>query len=381
MPYRHLLFAAQDMPMNIVLIEDSELQREVVRAYMREILPHKSKFTSAETAGEGLAILAREPNTHCLLLDLHLPDRDGLSVMEEVRVHYPHLPVIILTGDTDRATALRCLKAGAQDYLVKGEYTLDSLERAVRYAIERHATLDALQKERDLSSMQKQFISLVSHEFRTPLSIISSAVQIMELKLDDDAKQIIAPQTKKITRAIDRLAGLMDNVLMLNRMEDGQMAFHPHTIDLAALVKLMAATMQEWVGEGRIQIEGEWPDQFYGDGKLIDYILSNLVANALKYSPAESSVVIRGMPQSTQFVMHIEDKGYGIPAEELAKIGTRFFRSETTRHIAGTGLGLFLARRFVELHGGHLYICSTEGEGTTVQLTFPVRAKKTRQTA
>lgn len=381
MPYRHLLFAAQDMPVNVVLIEDSVLQREVVGAFMHQILPQKSKFSSAETAQEGLAILAREPNTHCLLLDLHLPDRDGLSVMEEVRVTYPHLPVIILTGDADRMTALRCLKAGAQDYLVKGEYTLDSLERAVRYAIERHATLDALQKERDLSSMQKQFISLVSHEFRTPLSIISSAVQIMELKLDSDAKQIVAPQTKKIARAIDRLAGLMDNVLMLNRMEDGQMAFHPHAIDLAALVKLMAATMQEWVGEGRIQLEGEWPDQFYGDGKLIDYILSNLVANALKYSPPETSVIIRGMHQSGQFVIHIEDKGAGIPADELAKIGTRFFRSETTRHIAGTGLGLFLARRFIELHGGQMYICSSEGEGTIVQLSLPIYSKQTHQIA
>lgn len=374
-----LLFPERAEPLHLLVVYDQEFDRTMICSRLREVAPEGTIIVEADSGEETMLALASTPTPFdCVLLDMNLPDIHGVDLTTMILGARPELSIVMITVEADMDKALKCLKAGAQDFLIKGEYNNMGLYRSVRYAMERHrASLEnfrlneALSRERELSSAQKEFIHLVSHEFRTPIAIISGASQLLAAKAPQLHKGAGAAQFKKIDDSVKRLVGLLDNVLRLSMVEEGKEVFAPAMFDMTEAIHGTVDCFDEArVDWNRMQS----PTHYYGDKRLIEYALHNVIGNGLKFSPAECAVSIQLTSLPSGLEIAVTDKGAGMSPEAIARAGEKFHRDKRTSHIEGTGLGLHLARRFIEYHSGKISFESEQGQGTTVKLFFPFEA-------
>lgn len=237
------------------------------------------------------------------------------------------------------------------------------------------AELDqALKKEKELCGLQRQFVSMVSHEFRTPLAIIDGNAQRLtrrpETATPDNLKKVVG----KIRTSVKRLTELMESVLVAARLEDSQIRFEPGPCSLANLIEEICSSHGEIYTNHKITSDlSRLPGQIIGDRKLLRQVFSNLISNAVKYSPDATEIWIDGRTDNHgNAVVTVRDEGVGIPAAELDKLFKRFFRASTSAGIMGTGIGLHLVKAMVDMHGGQVDIASTEGEGSTFSILLPI---------
>jgi signal transduction histidine kinase len=374
-----LPFPESDHPLHLLVVDDQAFDRAMICTRIREVAPENTIVVDVANGEETLAAI-REATIpfDCVLLDMNLPDIHGVELVSMIHALKPELSIVMVTIEADMDKALTCLKAGAQDFLIKGEYSNIGLYRSVRYAIERHRAAienmrlkQDLARERELSAAQKDFIHLVSHEFRTPIAIISGAMQLLAAKAPELREGVGAPQFKKVDSAISRLIGLLDNVLRLSLVEDGKEVFTPTMFDIRAAIDSVA----ECFDAARIQVaKMENPVHYLGDQRLMEYALHNVIGNAAKFSPADSPIRVRLIAIQQAIEIIVTDEGPGMSPEMIARAGEKFYRDSATSHIEGTGLGLHLARRFIEYHRGHLIFESSKGQGTTVRMVFPYEA-------
>lgn len=238
---------------------------------------------------------------------------------------------------------------------------------------ELHEQREALSRERQVNQLQRQFVSMVSHEFRTPLSIIDGNARRIGRHIDPPRPERIGEGVEKIRAAVQRLGELMESLLDGARLEEGKIAFAPCPLHLRDLLAEIIGNHAEVNPGYRIVAELDGlPDRITGDPKLLRQVFSNLLSNAIKYSPDSKTVWVTGesLPSGDAKIV-VEDRGIGIPEQELAKLFERFFRASTSTGIAGSGIGLHLARQFVELHGGSIEARSTVGEGSSFSVTLP----------
>lgn len=363
-------------PLHILVVDDQNFDRTMIANRLREVAPADTHITECNSGEAALDAISRTGNDYdCVLLDMNLPDIHGVELTTQMLSLKPELTIVMITVEADMDKALKCLKAGAQDFLIKGEYTNIGLYRAMRYAMERHAAAHenirlnkALDRERELTTVQKEFIHLVSHEFRTPIAIISGAAQLLATKAPALSEGDGKPQFRKIHSAVARLVGLLDNVLRLSMLEEGKEVFSPEWFDVGT----MAKEVVECFEQPRITCDaGVNPIRYYGDQRLVEYALHNLISNALKYSAEDAPVRVIIAPQAEGIQISVIDQGAGMSADAVARMGEKFHREAHTSHIEGTGLGIHLARRFAEYHQGSLRFESALGEGTTVHLFLP----------
>ncbi len=234
----------------------------------------------------------------------------------------------------------------------------------------------ALNAEKELSGRQRQFVSMVGHEFRTPLAIIDGNAQRILRRRDKITPDGLTSAVEKIRTAVVRLTELMESVLSAARLEAGAIKFEPRASSPKSMILEIAANHQEVNPRYKLMMDVDrLQDQFVMDDKLIRQVVSNLVSNAIKYSPEGSRVWISGAPTADGGLsISVRDEGVGIPASELDRVFERFFRASTSTGIAGTGIGLNMAKTLVEMHGGTVELASQEGQGTTFYIKLPCRA-------
>ncbi len=232
----------------------------------------------------------------------------------------------------------------------------------------------ALALERELGDLKMNFVSMVSHEFRTPLEVIVSSTDILDRYLD----RLPAPERTEHLRAIQdsvkRMSGMMEDVLLLGRFESERQQFRPDDLHLAACCRRL-------VDEMRSATSGKCPIEFtlaadlplaHADGGLLRHILTNPISNAVKYSAAGSPVRLNLAREGADAVFRIEDRGLGIPTADQAHLFEAFHRGRNVGQISDTGLGLVIVKRSVELHGGRIEFISKERGGTTFIVRLPV---------
>jgi signal transduction histidine kinase len=234
--------------------------------------------------------------------------------------------------------------------------------------------LKALAREKELSQLKSNFISMVSHEFRTPLGVILSSADILAAYFDKLAPAERQEQLYSIQKNTKRMAGLMEEVLLLGMVEAGKMDFKPAAIDLRGFCnrlidELLSATDRKCPMHfvSASVLEGALADE-----RLLQHIFTNLLANAVKYSSAGSPVYFEIQREGNDAVCRIRDLGIGIPEPDLAWMFNAFHRGRNASHLPGTGLGLSIVKRCVELHLGKVKIESTVGQGTTVTVRLPL---------
>jgi two-component system OmpR family sensor kinase len=251
-----------------------------------------------------------------------------------------------------------------------------ALATSQRRLLDQAAALEeGLENERRLTEQQRDFVSMTSHEFRTPLTIIDGHAQRL-IKMQDrlDAADA-AERGARIRSAVQRITNIMDSLLGASRVFDGRAAFHPCDLDPGALLRDACQAHRD-ANRGAVIIEdfGSLPATINGDPKLLFHAFSNLISNAIKYSPATSPTEVKAREEDGWLVVQVRDHGIGIPARDRVRLFERYFRGSNATSIAGTGVGLHLVSIVVALHRGEVHVESLEGVGSRFVVRLPLPA-------
>ncbi|WP_293338914.1 ATP-binding protein [Microcoleus sp. CAWBG58] len=234
--------------------------------------------------------------------------------------------------------------------------------------------LKALAREKELSELRAKFVTMVSHEFRTPLTTIQFSAGLLQDYSAKWSEEKKSTHFVRIQLAIKRMTELLEDILVIGKIEANTLPFQPTSLNLEKFCRHL-------VEEQQLNDSNQHPIAFIHEGgnsdaqmdeKLLRQMLGNILSNAIKYSPAGSSVSLRLNCQNGKAVFQVQDQGIGIPQADIERILETFYRATNVGTISGTGLGLAIVKRAVELHDGKLAIESQEGKGTTFTITLPL---------
>ena len=368
-----------DQATRVLLIEDNPGDADLVRLRLVESKA-LVEVNCVERLSDGMASLSEHPPS-VVLLDLNLPDSHGAETFRTVLAHSPDVPVVILSGQDDEGLAVKAVHQGVQDYLIKGDITSKQLERAMRYAVERQALLRSLEITRKQQlEFKNQFLSHVSHELRTPLTCIHQYVTIL---LDGLAGPLAPEQNdhlKTVLKSVNQLHAMIRDLLEATRAESGKIRVEPRCISIGELVQQAVTMMRPIAGEKQVGMEIGLDSRIplvHADPDRILEVLINLTDNAIKFTSPEGSVMVRAcMVEADEDAVYVSvtDTGRGIHPDAKALIFERLYQDPELidNNRTGLGLGLFICRELVKLHGGKIWVASEPGQGSTFTFTLPV---------
>jgi PAS domain S-box-containing protein len=234
--------------------------------------------------------------------------------------------------------------------------------------------LGALQREKELSEMKSRFVSIASHELRTPLATILSSSELLEHYSDGLSAEDKLKMLHGIQGAVKRMNAMIEDVLVIGKAEAGALQFEPRPVDLAELCHKVVDELRPGVAKQHvIRFEQQFERGSLNlDEKLLRHILTNLLSNAVKYSAAGSTVSLQLTEDDGQALMEVGDNGIGIPVEDQARLFESFHRASNVGTRQGTGLGLVIVKKAVELHGGTISIDSKADAGTRISVRLPL---------
>jgi signal transduction histidine kinase len=239
-----------------------------------------------------------------------------------------------------------------------------------------------LLQERNINELQRQFVALASHEFRTPLAIIDGAAQRLLRAKGEMPSQFVREKAEQIRSSVLRIVDLMESILAASRMENGAIQIRYEQCPLKAMIETCCHRQSSISKSHRILLNiDSLPEYMEGDKLALEQVFSNLLSNAVKYAPGNPDIHVSGSSEGDVIRVVVQDNGVGIDADDVPKIFQRYFRARTSTGIPGTGIGLHLVKQIVELHQGLIEIESQKGKGTSLIVTLPIRQKTLLQSA
>jgi PAS domain S-box-containing protein len=233
---------------------------------------------------------------------------------------------------------------------------------------------NALVRERELGELKSRFVSMTSHEFRTPLSTIQSSAELIERYHDRLSIDKQLTHLNRIQTSVEQMTQMLNDILLFGEAESGKLEFNPISMDLVQLCRKLVEELQLNVKNGSvIALTTNCPSLVTNiDEKLLRRIFGNLLSNAIKYSPSGSTVQFDLTGFNDRVIFKIQDQGIGIPPEDQFHLFEPFHRATNVGTIQGTGLGLAIVKQCVDLHGGEISVTSGVGQGTTFSVTLPL---------
>lgn len=237
--------------------------------------------------------------------------------------------------------------------------------------------IQAIERERELRELKSDFVSMASHEFRTPLTAIFSSTELLQHYGNIWSEDKKLKHYHRIEAAVQRMTGLLDDVLLYSKAEAGKLTFNPAPIILKNLCNDLVEELQLGIGinHNLTFFCSELCNNACMDEKLLLHILTNLLSNAIKYSPANSTIIFNCSCEQKEVIFEIKDEGIGIPIEDQEQLFESFHRAKNVGDTPGTGLGLAIVKKSVELHSGSITVESQVGVGTTFRVTLPLNSK------
>ncbi len=232
----------------------------------------------------------------------------------------------------------------------------------------------ALEQEKELSELKSRFVSMTSHEFRTPLTTILSSAELLEYYSDKWTQEKKVRHLQRIQNAVKQMTHLLNDVLLIGKAEAGMLEFNPHPLNLPQFCLSLVEEFQLGANDQHRVIFTHRTQDLNAcmDEKLLRHIFSNLLSNAIKYSPPDSTIQFELVCQDGEAIFQIQDQGIGIPPEDQQRLFETFHRASNVGQIQGTGLGLAIVKKSVDLHGGKIRVNSVVGVGTTFTITVPI---------
>jgi len=238
---------------------------------------------------------------------------------------------------------------------------------------ERQDVLQSLERERELNSLKNRFISLVSHEFRTPLTVILSSAELLEHYGGKWPEERRVQHLRKIHTAVTVMTSLLDNVGLYGRAESGSLENRVESFDASAMVAEMVGDLQMTLPvEQTLSFEDHAQERLvHADPRLLKHILANLLGNAVRFSPHATPVEVLSKWEYDSWILEIRDRGIGIPPQDDGRIWERFQRGSNVGSIPGTGLGLAIVRRCAEIMHAKVELSARDGCGTVSRVELP----------
>ena len=394
------LLIVDDLPENLVALE------ALIRA------PGRSVFR-AQSAEDALALLL-EHEFALAIVDVQMPGMNGFELAEMMRgtERTRHIPLIFVSAaGRERNYAFQGYESGAVDFLHKPldphaviskvnvfvdlhrhrkalRHEMELLAHAHRKQEELVVQLQVTQRELERAvRMRDDFMSMVSHELRTPLNTLYLEAQLRQLHVSKGnlaafAADRLPAMIERDQRQIRNMVRLIDDMLDVTRMRKDALSIQPKPTDLAQLARAVVENLRQQAEAAGSEISLQAPAELPGvwDEFRIEQVLTNLLTNALRYGggrPVEMVVAQVGAGEDGFARVSVRDRGIGIAAEDQARIFEQFERTEHSRkHAAGLGLGLYITRQIVDLHGGRIGVESAPGEGSTFSVELPLAAPR-----
>lgn len=397
-----------DCLIRVLLVDDAEDDYIFTRQILTKIPAFRVQLDWVNSFQSAVDAINQKQHD-IYLLDYHLGQHDGLELLQKISL--PKAPTFLLTGVADRVIDLEAMRLGVAGFLRKDEMSVESLDRALRYALkqkqieqvlqENNELLEAmveqrtaelrqrnqeliqlqeqlkksLEKEQHLNQLQSQLLSSIAHEFRTPLMVISGAAELIEMRLENNPQPWLDRQLLKINDGVQRITNVLENATFLALVDSQSLTFQPSLLNLTELCQSL---IENWPLPSRhhrltFHTEGDaYPVRV--DGFYWKQLMKNLLSNALGFSPEGGVVSCQLMYQTQGCIFQIRDRGIGIPAAEQTHIFDRFYRASNANSIPGTpgaGLGLAVVKQIVQGILGKITVESAPQAGTEISIHLP----------
>ncbi len=382
--------------LKILVVDDNPEDRETCRRYLTRDTVQEYRIVEQASLEHALEF-CREEKPDCILLDYHLNDGNGIEFLHSLQeIGGTRLyPVVMLTGTGSETIAVEAMKAGAQDYLVKGTLTPDVLHRTVANTIYKARTDRLLERKQteleaayraaqEANARKDQFLATLSHELRTPLTPILTAVSALDVSTTspEELREVFAI----IQRNVELEARLIDDLLDLTRIASGKLKIDPRPADVHQVLNHALDTCRESAASSGVTLTVTWDareSRVLADTARLQQVLWNLLSNAIKFTPRGGRIEITTRNAAPGAIeVEVRDSGIGIAAEVLPKVFDAFEQGDprTTRRYGGLGLGLAIAKALVEAHGGTIRATS-EGQDRGSRLILTLATVPTDQPA
>lgn len=336
---------------------------------------------TVDTAEAAIA-QAQNNNLDLILMDIHLKgEMTGIDAAQQIR-EITDIPIIFLTAYSDQVTLTSALETQSNGYVVK-PFNERQLHIAIQVGLNQaedkrcreNELLQQIEHEKELRQLNSRFVSMVSHEFRTPLASILVSSDFLRRYGHKVSNEKKLENLSRIKQSVKHMEELLEDVLLIGRAEAERLEFDPSPTDIVAFCQALVNDLQ-------LNVQSTHEIQFCShvkhlivefDERLMRLAIPNLISNAIKYSPNADRVnIMLTSISDTALSLDITDYGIGIPQADQELLFMPFHRAENVGDIDGTGLGLYITKMVVEIHGGQISVDSKQGQGTCFHIQLPI---------
>lgn len=355
---------------SVIIIDDEESMRDSCAMILKK---DGFETITADNGEEGLQKI-KEADPDIALIDLKMPGISGLDVLDKIQKIAPGILPIVITGYATVESAVDAMKKGAYDFLPK-PFTPEELRIIIRRGLEKiELSREAENLRREKKLIEENFITMVSHQLRSPLVAIA---QYFETILSGAVGDVSSEQANMLRKAKERLEGLLSLIndwLDIARMNTGELVKKFKPVPLHSLIKKQVDFLQPLAERNQVTLNLATPqgsDRVLGDEDTLEQVFSNLISNAVKYNREGGEVNITIRENQDTITTDVSDTGIGIPKDKMPYLFEQFFQVTRTSKGKGSGLGLTIAQKIAEAHNGNIDVTSEENKGSTFSVTLP----------
>ncbi len=384
-----------DNPQILIVDDDTALLQALPQTLSLRIIGVQADTSDS---AQGALELIQEHDYDVIVSDIKMPGMDGLALLAKIQELRPETPTLLITGHGEHQLAIQALRGGAYDYIQKPidrDDFVASLQRAIQthqlrrqvkallLSLELHAlSLERLVQQRtreltEANAAKDTFLSIASHELETPLNSLKSMIQLLHRQLESkNALEVVSIGLSDMERSIYRMEMLVKDLLDASLIETNMFVLHRKRCDLVELCRHLIDEFTTGAGPIRTLEALDEPIEAEIDADRMSQVILNLLLNARKYSPKGSPITLTLQQIGYEATLSVRDMGVGIPAEMLSHIFEQYYRVPGIEVLdgssSGMGLGLYISRKIVERHGGHIDVESSPGHGSVFFIVLPL---------
>ena len=364
---------------NILIVEDNSTDAELVAGILDTHQPTSEEYiySFADSLAKATKML-EELRFDVILLDLFLPDSEGLETVKKIWARTRNTPIVVLSGTADKDVAIQAVREGAQDYLTKGKDDLSELPWVMRKAVERERLKNALRLTKieadDATKLKDKFVSLVMHELTTPIAVMQG---ILGVVLDDRVNPLHSQHQKLIEKVLNNaneMLSMTNELLSMSKISSGTIRAEKRFVDMKAITDRAISRYEGMAMRKKITIKDEVAQDtgVYTDPQLLEVVVKNLLSNAIKYCKEGDHILIFS-PKGKNSSLAVQDSGVGINEKDLPdlfeeKVG---LTKPGTIGEVGAGVGLPFSAKIISALGGKLEAKSVIGKGSVFYTLLP----------
>lgn len=371
--------------MTHILIIDDEV--DLLRVIADNLTFEGFQVHTATNGYDGVNMALSHP-PDVIICDVMMPELDGHGVLLELRAHpeCARIPFLFLTARAEYTDWRQGMRLGADDYLVKPinhRDLMDAIESRLQkvhqldaaYDVQLHQLKNLLETQNARNQSMTRFLAMLAHDMKTYLAALNSSAQLVRLYGDRMTTERQHEHLGRIESSVQNMVTMLNDLLTVSRTQSGDLRLYVSDVDYVDLCKEVIHQLTPLSEQHALQLEirPSLQRMVQLDARLIKQVLINLITNAIKYSPDADAVHVRVTVDDDQLAIHVQDKGIGIPQDDLVRLFHDFHRAGNVGNIPGTGIGLTIVQKIVELHHGYINVSSEEGVGSTFSVYLPVR--------